>query len=221
MLFFGRWATLIPMPTLSAILIVVAYNMSEWHSFVKILKSPRSDIAVMLVTFVLTVVVDLTVAIEIGVMLSALLFMRRMAEVSQVNAITRDLRDEREEEEERESRVTVPEGVEVFEVYGSLFFGAVDQFTESLRAVEKKPKVLILETGRLLAIDASGLRALEDLANQLSHQETILLISGIHKQPLFAMQQAGLLDRLGEDKLCGDLDEALVRANALLKKEGA
>jgi SulP family sulfate permease len=218
-LFFGQWATLIPLPTLAAILIVVSYNMSEWHSFLKILRSPRSDIAVMMVTFVLTVVVDLTVAIEVGVVLSALLFMRRMAEVSQVNAITRDLREEGEEEEEKGPKLVVPDGVEVFEVYGSLFFGAVDQFTESLRAVEKRPKLLILETGNLLAIDASGLRALEDLANQLSHQGTGFLISGIHKQPLFAIQQSGLLDRLGEDNLCGNLSEALERASNLLQKK--
>jgi len=215
MLFCGQWAALIPMPTLAAILIVVAYNMSEWHSFVKVLRSPRSDVAVMMVTFGLTVLVDLTVAIEVGIVLAALLFMRRMAEVSQVNAITRDLREEREEEE-KESAFAIPEGVEVFEIYGTLFFGAVDQFTESIRTLERKPKVFILETRSLLAIDATGLRALEDLATQLSSAGSHFLISGIHKQPLFAIQQSGFLDRLGEDNLCGNLSEALERASRLI-----
>jgi len=221
MIFFGRWAALIPLPTLAAILVVVAYNMSEWRSFLKILRSPKSDIAVMLVTFGLTVVFDLTVAIEVGIVLAALLFMRNMAEVSQVNAITRDLREDIEEEEVALSKPAIPEGVEVFELYGTLFFGAVDQFTESMRFIESKPRVLILETQNLLAIDASGLRALDELVHQLSHQKTSFIVSGIHKQPLFAMQRAGLLDRIGEDNVCGTLDEALTRAGTLLTPPAA
>jgi SulP family sulfate permease len=217
MLFFAKWAVLIPFPVLAAILVVVAYNMSEWRSFKKVLRSPLSDVAVMLVTFTLTVLVDLTVAIEVGIVLAALLFMRRMSEVSQVNAITRDLQDEHEDEEAAVSKSVVPEGVEVFELYGTLFFGAVDQFTESMRFLENKPKVLILETRNLLAVDATGLRALDELVYQLSQQKTHFLLSGIHKQPLFAMQQSGLLDRLGEDNVCGSLDEALKRAGELIQ----
>jgi SulP family sulfate permease len=216
LVFFGRWAALIPMPALAAVLVVVAYNMSEWHSFLKVLRSPRSDVAVMLVTFVLTVMVDLTVAIEVGVVLAALLFMRRMSEVSQVNAITRDLQEEREEEEAVPQRRAIPDGVEVFEVYGTLFFAAVDQFTESMRILEKRPAALILETRSLLAIDATGIHALEELVHQLARQRTHFLISGIHKQPLVAMEQAGLLDRIGVDNICGTLDEALARVEVLL-----
>lgn len=218
MIFFGRWASLIPFPALAAILVVVSYNMSEWHSFMKVLRSPKSDVAVLLVTFALTVIVDLTVAIEVGIVLAALLFMKRMSEVSQVNAITRDLQEEREEEETAGPKRTIPEGVEVFEVYGTLFFGAVDQFTESIRFIEKKPSVLILETRNLLAVDATGLRALDELYSQLSRQQTHFIISGIHKQPLFAVQGSGLLDRVGEDNICGDLDEALERARILTEQ---
>lgn len=211
MIFFSKWAALIPIPTLSAILVVVAYNMSEWRSFVKLLKSPKSDITVMLLTFVLTVVVDLTVAIEIGVVLSSLLFMKRMAEVSQVNAITKDIKDDYEgKEENNESSIKMPDSVEIFEVYGSLFFGAVEQFTESMRVVEKKPKYLILETHNLLSIDASGMRALEDLQQQLKKQKTRFLISGLHKQPLFAIVQAELIDKIGENNLFGSIEEALI-----------
>ncbi|MBI5022063.1 MAG: sulfate permease [Ignavibacteriales bacterium] len=215
MLCFGSWAAMIPMPTLAAILIVVSYNMSEWRSFIKILRSPRGDIAVMLVTFALTVIIDLTVAIEVGIVLAALLFMKRMSEVSQVNAITRDLKEEREEEESLQTVRKIPHDVEVFEVYGTLFFGAVDQFTESMRSLEKKPKALILETSNLLAIDATGLHALEELCIQLKNQKTNFIISGVHKQPLFAMVQAGIIDRLGEDNVCGNLDEALKRVEVL------
>jgi SulP family sulfate permease len=210
MIFFGKWAALIPIPTLSAILVVVAYNMSEWRTFKKLLKSPRSDIIVLLLTFFLTVVVDLTVAIEVGVVLSAMFFMKRMAEVSQVNAITKDIKDDYEgKEESNETSLKMPDSVEIFEVYGSLFFGAVEQFTESMRVIEKKPKYLILETHNLLSIDASGIRALEDLYQQLKKQKTRFLISGLHKQPLFAIVQAELIDKIGEDNLFGSIEEAL------------
>jgi sulfate permease, SulP family len=221
MLFFGRWAVLIPMPALAAILLVVAYNMSEWRSFRKILRAPRSDITVMLVTCGLTVLVDLTVAIQVGILLSALFFIRRMAEVSQVTPITRDLKDDEERDLDRGGEAHVPDGVEVFEVFGSLFFGAVEQFTETLRSFERKPKVFILETRQLLAIDATGLRAVEDLAAQLAREGTRFLISGIHKQPLFALTQSGLYDAVGEDNICGSLPEALDRAAALLRAETA
>jgi SulP family sulfate permease len=209
MLFFGPWAALIPMPVLAAILVVVSYNMSEWHSFVRLLKSPRSDVAVMLVTFALTIVVDLTVAIQVGVILSAMLFIRRMASVSQVTPLTRDLQEVDEGEAETGGQGPLPEGIEVFEVFGSLFFGAVDQFTETTRALKKKPKVFILETRNLLAIDASGIRALDDLHAQLSRDGTRFMICGIHKQPLVALSQSGFVDRLGEDNLAGSLEEAV------------
>ena len=215
MLLFGQWAALIPMPTLAAILLVVAYNMSEWHSFVKTFRSPRSDVAVMLVTFALTVIVDLTVAIQVGVILSAMLFIRRMAEVSHVTSLTKDLGEIEETEDDGARTRGIPEDVEVFEVYGTLFFGAVEQFAETMRALEKPPKVFILETRNLLAIDATGIRAIEDLVARLTHTGTKFILSGIHKQPLFAISQAGLIERIGEDNLCGSLQEALERARGL------
>lgn len=210
--FLGSWASLIPMPTLAAILLVVSYNMSEWRSFAKLLKAPRGDVAVMLTTFALTIVVDLTVAIQMGVILSAMLFIRRMAEVSQTTALSKDLREEDEQEGDVAQRGVVPDDVEVFAVYGSLFFGAVEQFAETIRTLEKPPRVFILEAKNLLAIDATGLRALEDLMGQLSRQGTRFIISGIHKQPLFAITQAGILDRIGDDNLYGTLSEALEAA---------
>jgi SulP family sulfate permease len=217
MLFFGQWASLIPMPTLAAVLVGVSYSMSEWRSFAKILKSPKSDVAVLLVTFFLTVLVDLTVAIQIGVILSSLLFIRRMSQVSQVNALTRGLEDEGESDAPGAQKLDAPPGVEVFEVYGSLFFGAVDQFNESIRELDRKPKIFILETSTLLAIDASGLRAVEDLAKDFKHHGVAFYIAGLHKQPLFAMAQAGILEIIGEDNLFGSVDEAIEKARAVLK----
>jgi sulfate permease, SulP family len=219
MLVFGQWAKLIPMGTLAAVLVVVAYNMSEWRSFAHILKSPKGDITVMLVTFLLTIIVDLTIAIQIGVLLSALFFIRRMSEVSQVTPLTRDLKEEEDDAAEGESPLVVPNGVEVFEVFGSLFFGAVDQFTESLHEMKSKPKVFILETKNLLAIDATGLRALESLTDDLHRQGSQFLLAGIHKQPLFAMQQSGFLDKIGEDNVFSSLSDALEQSRVLVEKK--
>jgi SulP family sulfate permease len=216
MLFFGKWASLIPMTVLAAILLVVAYNMSEWRSFVRILKYPKSDVAVMLTTFFLTVLVDLTIAIQIGIILSAFLFIKRMADVSQVTPLTKDLKDSEEGDELNLFSTHLPEGVEVFEVYGSLFFGAVDQFAETIRAIEKTPKVFILETKNLLAIDATGIRALEDLCSQMKDQGTILIVSGIHKQPLFAIANSGLLDKIGEEMVFESLDEAIEESERIV-----
>jgi SulP family sulfate permease len=189
--------------------------MSEWHSFVKTLRSPRSDVAVMVVTFALTVIVDLTVAIQVGVILSAMLFIRRMAEVSHVTSLTRDLGEGEEADDEGVRPSAVPEGVEVFEVFGTLFFGAVEQFSETMRVLERPPRVFILETRNLLAIDATGIRAIEELLIRLRHSGTRFILSGIHKQPLFAITQAGLIERIGEDNLCGTLAEALERSRVI------
>lgn len=222
MVFMGHWAELIPMPALAAILVVVAYNMSEWHSFMKMFRSPRSDIAVMLATFLLTVLIDLTVAIEVGVAISALLFLRRMANVSQASIITRELQalDDEGDDQPTLDRRAVPDGVEVFEIYGTLFFGAVDQFKDSLRQLERKPRVLILRMRNLLVIDATGLRALEDLHEQSRKDGTSLILSGVHAQPVVAMQTAGLLEKIGEENVCSSLDEALARARTILGLAG-
>ncbi len=220
MLFFGSLASLIPMATLAAILIMVAYTMSEWHAFAKTFRGPRGDVAILVTTFLLTVLIDLTVAIEVGVVLAAFLFLRQMAGVTQVQLITKDI-DEAEEEKEDPlaiSKRTVPKGVEVFEIYGSLFYAAVDQFKDSLRAVEKPPVVLILRTRNMLAIDATGLRALEDLLERTQREGTKLVISGIHKQPLFSLTTSGLLDKIGEENVCGNIDEALARARTIVNQ---
>ncbi len=216
MLFFGKLASLIPMSVLAAILLVVAYNMSEWRSFRKILKYPKSDVAVMLTTFFLTVLVDLTVALQTGIILSAFLFIKRMADVSQLTPITKDLKESEDKEMSLFSK-NLPEGVEVFELYGSLFFGAVEQFSETIRTIEKTPKVFILEMKNLLSIDASGIRALEDLFNDMKNQGTKLIISGIHKQPLFALANSDLLDKIGEDMVFENLEEAIKESERIVK----
>lgn len=212
LLFVGRWAALIPMATLAAILIVVAYNMSEWHSFVRLLRSPRSDVAVLIATFLLTVLIDLTVAIQVGVLLAGFLFLQRMSNETQVSLVTDNLR-EREEGEARDiSKIEVPPGVEVFEIYGSLFFGAIERFRDALRRVEKSPKVLVLRMRNVIAVDASGLQSLEDLLESMGRKKGRLILSAVGPQPLAAMRQSGFLERLGEENVAPDIFEALERA---------
>jgi SulP family sulfate permease len=221
MLFFGKWAALIPMSTLAGILVVVAYNMSEWHLFVKLLKSPKMDVSVLLVTFFLTVLVDLTVAIQAGVVLAALLFMKRMADVTQVGYVTSMVGYEEDEEDTKAdpnsiNQYSVPKGVEVFEVNGPFFFGAADRFKQVLGLIVKKPKVLILRTRTVLAMDATALRALEEVYDTTRRDGTVLVLAGIHAQPLIAMDKSGFLDKVGVENVFENLNEALKRARAIV-----
>jgi len=218
MLFAGRWASLIPISALAGILLVVAYNMSEWRLFVRLFRSPRSDVLVLLTTFFLTVVVDLTVALEAGMVLAAFLFMRRMAALSQSGFITSMLAEEDAHMDPAAiARRRVPEGVEVFEIYGAFFFGAASKFQDAIFLVETAPKVFILRLREVIAMDATAIRALEDLVVKCRREGTALVLSGIHAQPLAVLKNAGLLDVIGQENLCGDIDEALKRAEELLQ----
>lgn len=217
MLFFGSYAKLIPMATLAAILVIVAYNMSEWHSFKSLLKSPKSDVVVLLTTFILTVIFDLTIAIEIGMVLAVLLFMKRMAEVSNVSVITRELEDEEEKPDSNAiDKKQIPEGVEVFEINGPFFFGAAKKFKDEMLQVEEPPKVRIIRMRNVPAVDATGLQTLRDFYHDAKNQKTHMILSGVHTQPLYAMTQAGLFDLYGEENIFGNIDDALDHARELL-----
>jgi len=217
MLVLGRWAALIPMATLAGILMVVAYNMSEWRLFVKLFRGPKSDIAVLLTTFFLTILIDLTVAIQVGVVLAALLFMRRMSDATQVGYAGRFLNDEEEADDPNSIRSReVPGGVEVFEVNGPFFFGAADKFKDAIDQIERKPQVLILRLRKVLTLDATGLTALEKVFERTVHEGAHLVLSGVHAQPLTVMQKSGFLDRVGEENVLGNVDDALDRARKLV-----
>jgi SulP family sulfate permease len=220
-LFFGKWAALIPMATLAGILLVVSYNMSEWHLFVKLFRSTKSDVTVMIATFLLTVLVDLTVAIQVGVVLAALLFMRRMADEARVGYVTPMYDDEEEETSaagDAARRRTLPAGVEVFEVSGPFFFGAADKFKYTLSLIQKRPNVLILRMGSVLSLDATGLRTLEDVYGQTRREGTVLILAGIHAQPEKVMARSGFLDQVGLDNTAENIEEALARAREIMEK---
>jgi SulP family sulfate permease len=216
----AQWAALIPMATLAAILAVVAYHMSEWRAFKAELRSPRSDVAVLLVTFGLTVLVDLTVAIEVGMVLAAFLFIRRMAEVTNVNAVTRELEDDPSEQaftgEGAVSRRRVPAGVEVYEINGPFFFGAAELFKDTLARIAEKPKVLIIRMRSVLALDSTGMHALRDVVHRSRQDGTIVLLSDVHMQPLVALTGSPVLEEIGKENVFSDLDLALRRADSLV-----
>ena len=217
-LFFGRWAALIPMATLAGILVVVAYKMSEWRVFRGELRAPRSDVLVLLTTFILTVLVDLTVAIQVGMVLAAFLFMRRMAEVTNVRFVTREFAEGEEDPADPNAvrRRQVPKGVEVYEINGPFFFGAAEKFRETLFDVASKPKVLIIRMRNVPAIDATGLRAFTELVQRSRKAGTLVILSDVHAQPMMALGRSPLLDEIGEDNLFGNIDDALNAARRRL-----
>jgi SulP family sulfate permease len=218
-LFFGRWAGLIPLATLAAILVVVAFHMSEWRTFISEFRAPKSDVAVLLTTFVLTVLVDLTVAIEVGIVLAAFLFMRRMAEVTNISVLTHEFTDPTDDFEHDPNAVrrrVLPEGVQVYEITGPFFFGAAEMFKDRVGRIAGSPKVLILRMRHVPAIDSTGLHALRDLARRSKREGTLVVLSDVHAQPVIALERSGLYDELTEENVHGNLDDALNRARAYL-----
>lgn len=219
MMVFGRWASLIPLATLAAVLVVVAYHMSEWRHFVRLFRSPRNDIFVMLTTFALTVFVDLTVAIEVGVVLSALLFMQRMGSATQVRHVSGQggfSLDEEQEDDRSISLYQIPQGVEVFEVHGPFFFGATNQFKDTLSIIEQPPKILILRMRHIFTIDATAIRVLEDVLEKTRSEQTHLILSGVQDNVLTKLKRTRLYADLGEQQIVRHIDAALDRAQVLL-----
>ena len=215
----GRWAALIPMGTLAAILVVVAYHMSEWRTFRAELRSPKSDVAVLLATFLLTVLVDLTVAIEVGMVLAAFLFIRRMAEVTNVSVVTSEFSDDADDDyadANAVNRRSVPRGVEIYEINGPFFFGAAETFKDTLARVSAKPRVLIIRMRHVLALDSTGMHALKEVVQRTRKDGTVVLLSDVHMQPLVALTGTPLLDEIGFDNVFGNVDDALNRARNLL-----
>jgi sulfate permease, SulP family len=217
MMLLAPSANRVPLAALAAVLVMVAWNMAEIDHFRHLLRAPKSDVLVLLSTFGLTVLTDLTVAVGIGMVLASLLFMRRMSEVTNVGAITRELEDVDEEDDPGAIALRdVPPATEVYEVNGPFFFGVADRLKDALRRVEKPPRVFVLRLRRVPAIDATGMHALEELHGKCRREGTTLLLAGVHAQPLNAMLRYGLFDRIGEENVFENVDAALERARELV-----
>ena len=208
LVFAGSLVKNVPLCALAAILAIVCYNMSEWRNFLFLMKAPKSDVAVLLTTFVLTVVVDLTVAVEVGVVLAAFLFMRRMAEFTTVGSALEDAADE-ESGARSELVSSMPKGVEVYRVSGPLFFGAADKLVETLAHIGSPPKVFILRLGAVPVMDATGMHALREFQRRCRRQGTSLLLCGLAPQPLSVLTHAQVLGEFDAWTARDDLAQAL------------
>lgn len=205
LLFLMPYAGLIPMPTIAAILFVVAYNMSEWRKFVHTIKTaPKSDIAVMVVTFVLTVLFDLVVAIEVGMILAALLFLKRMSDQTEVTSWKYI---EQENDEESIELRAVPKNVRVYEISGPLFFGAADKMLDI--TFKEYTSCLVLRMRAVSALDATAMNALESLYARCEKAGLRVVFSHVNEQPMKVMKKAGFVERVGEDHFCPHIDAAL------------
>lgn len=209
MLFFGRWAKMIPMACLAGILIVVAYNMSEWRSFVSILKGSRYDIFILLTTFILTVLVDLTVAIQIGVVLSAFLFMERMSKGSTIIPVDveTDLLDNYND---------VPACIEIYEISGPFFFAAAKKYQEVLKNFKSHTQVMIIRMRHVPFIDATGIHNFKETLSELKHHHKKVVLSGVQPDVFKALEKSGLADYIGRENIFSSFDEALPAAKDLL-----
>lgn len=205
------YAALIPMPTIAAILFMVAYNMCGWRKFVYLCKtSPKSDIAVLVVTFVLTVVFDLVVAIEVGILMAAILFMKRMSDVTEVAGWKYV-----DEEDDPDSLMlrTVPKNTMVYEISGPLFFGAADKILAI--TLDEKLNCLVLRMRGVSALDATAMHNLEEMQEECAKKKIHLILSHVNEQPMKVMQKAGFVEKVGQENFCGHIDEALKRAEDL------
>jgi sulfate permease, SulP family len=207
-------ARFVPLAALSAVLVNVAIHMGEWHNFSRLRKWPICDSAVFLSAFGLTVAVDLTVAVEIGMVLAAILFIKRSSETTQIMAV-----DESTETEGSHHSLVgkeVPKGVMIYRMMGAFFFGAVDKLESILKREKQEPEVLILRMRKVVAMDATGLNALEDLYEKLHRKGKHLVLSAPHTNPLMVMEKAGFIERLGRENVCPHIDAALARARQIL-----
>ena len=205
------YAALIPMPTIAAILFMVAYNMCGWRTFVELCKkAPKSDILVLLVTFVLTVVFDLVVAIEVGMIIACVLFMKRMSEEAEIKGWK--YFDDENDPDAIELR-TVPQSVRVYEISGPMFFGAADRIAEI--TLKDFTKCLVIRMRGVPAVDATAMHSLELLYENCKKNEVQLVFSHVNEQPFHTMEKAGFVDKIGRENFCNHIDDALERASQI------
>ncbi len=217
LLFLGPLTKHIPMACLAGVLIIVAYNMSEWRTFLSLLKNPKSDVAVLLTTFLLTVFFDLTIAIELGLLLAMFLFMRRVIETTHVSVCT-DAVDLSHESDVhiKEEVLVIPRGIEVYEIDGPFFFGVANKFDECMKQMGDKPKVRILRMRKVPFMDSTGLHNLESFF-RLSKKEGIrIVLSGVNAKVHSVLDKSGMADKIGQENICSHIDQAMKRANLLL-----
>lgn len=218
-LFLMPLAQYIPMACLAGVLVIVSYNMSGWRSFASIMKNPKSDVIVLLVTFLLTVIFDLTIAIEVGLICACLLFMRRMAESTDVKVISDEIDPEEEQSDFQMGNLehlTIPEGVEVYEINGPYFFGAGNKFEDLMSTMgHKRPKVRIIRMRKVPFVDSTGIHNLTNLCLMSQKEGIQVVLSGVNPKVQAVLHKAGFDQMLGEENICSHINLALARASEL------
>jgi len=219
-LFLMPLAQYIPMACLAGVLVIVSYNMSGWRSFVSILKNPKSDVIVLWVTFLLTVIFDLTIAIEVGLICACLLFMRRMAETTDVKVISQEINPEEEDSDFQLGNLehlTIPEGVEVYEINGPYFFGAGNRFEEIMGSLpHQRPRVRIIRMRKVPFVDSTGIHNLTNLCLMSQGEGIQVVLSGVNPTVQAVLHKAGFDTMLGEENICSHINLALERAKQLI-----
>lgn len=215
MLFLGNLSSLIPMSALAGVLAVVAYNMSEWRLFLSMMKMHRADVAVLLTTFFLTVIFDLTVAMEIGILLAVILFIRRTSETSTISLFTNSFNTTKNSDATQQEVVEVPKGVEIYEIEGPFFFGLANKFDALRRNISRSSKVRIIRMRHVPFIDSTGLHNLEILATNSRREHITFILSGVNPSVKELIIKSGVVDYIGTDYICDNIHDAI----ALAEKE--
>ena len=218
LLFLGPLTKHIPMACLAVVLIIVSYNMSEWRTFRSLMKNPKSDVSVLLVTFFLTVIFDLTIAIEIGLLIAMLFFMRRVAETTHVSVTTNeiDLSDEGEIHHDEEV-LQLEKGIEVYEIDGPFFFGVANKFDSVMKNMGDKPKIRIIRMRKVSFIDSTGLHNLESLWRLSNAEHIHMILSGVNENVHKVLTKSGFDQKIGAENICSNINEAVAKANAAAK----
>lgn len=220
LLFLGDLTKHIPMACLAGVLVIVSYNMSEWRTFKALMKNPKSDVAVLIATFLLTVIFDLTIAIEIGLLLAVVLFLRRISETSGVSIFRSEI-DEADyvEGSSDTEKLQLPKGVEVYEIEGPFFFGVANKFEETMKQIGDKPAIRIIRMRKVPFIDSTGTHNLENLIKMSQKDKTQILLSGVNENVRNVLINVGIEKLLGAENIYPNINEALDRANVLLSKK--
>ena len=217
MLIFSSLIKYIPLAVLSGLLMLVAYRMSEWKSFTMILKAPGSDQIVLIITFLLTVFVDLTAAIQFGVVLASFLLIHRLSNTPNVSVVSNEITKAEGNSDVLDiASESLPKGVEVYEIVGPFFFGVATKFIDTVNSIENRPLVRILRMRNVLTIDATALNALRTVVAEEKKHGVTLMISGVHSQPLTALERSGLLNEIGMENVFSNIDDALAKAKNII-----
>ncbi len=216
LLFLMPLAQYIPMACLAGVLIIVAYNMSEWRTFKGLLKNPKSDVTVLLITFFLTVIFDLTIAIEVGLVIACILFMRRVMETTEISVIKDEIDPNKETDATvHEENLSIPKGVEVYEINGPYFFGIATKFEETMAQLGDRPKARIIRMRKVPFIDSTGIHNLTNLCKMSKKENIHIILSGVNEKVHNVLEKSGFYQLLGEENICSNINEALERSKVV------